>query len=162
MKAPIKSTKHVVQHTQTTVATAAVVSFVDVNARVLLSVNSADDVIEGSVVKAVYVELWLLSSTLNNGSLVIIFEKAAGGQPSITFTQMTTLNNYPNKKNVLYTTQGLVGENTSNPVPFFRGWIKIPKGKQRFGLNDQFRISIANIGADSILACGLTIYKSYE
>lgn len=151
------------QHTQFTVASAAVTGHIDVNSRVLLSVNSADDVVEGSVVKAVFVERWLLGAiAANHTSFVIICEKAAGGQPNITFTQMAALNAYPNKKNILWTSQGLLGDNQTNAVPIIRDWVRIPKGKQRFGLNDQFRISIAAIGADDLFGCGVTIFKSYE
>lgn len=162
-KAIIKSTKHIVQHTQFTVASATVTVNIDVNARQLLSVNTPDDVIEGSVVKAVFVEIWLLGAiAANHTSFVICCEKAAGGQPNITFTQMAALGTYPNKKNLLWCSQGLLGDNATNAVPIIRDWVKIPKGKQRFGLNDQFRINIAAIGADDLFGCGLTIYKSYE
>ncbi len=159
----IKSTKHIVQHTQFTVASATVTGQKDVNSRVLLSVNTADDVIEGSVVKAVFVERWLLGAiAANHTSFVIICEKAGGAVPDITFAQMAALHNYPNKKNILWTSQGLLGDNQTNAVPIIRDWVRIPKGKQRFGLNDQFRVSIAAIGADDLFGCGVSIYKSYE
>jgi len=158
----IQSTKHYVQHTISTLATLTAITLVDVNARQLLSVNTPDDVIEGSSVKAVFVEMWIRGEVANS-AIVMTFEKAAGGQPNATFTQLASgLGTYPNKKNVLYTTQGLVGEVGTNPIPFYRAWVKIPKGKQRFGLNDQFRINIANIGSGSVDFCGLTVYKSYE
>ncbi len=163
VKAVIKSTKHIVQHTQFTVASATVTTNIDVNARQLLSVNTADDVIQGSVVKAVFVEIWLLGAiAANHTSFVICCEKNSGGQPNITFAQMAALDTYPNKKNILWTSQGLLGDNATNAVPIIRDWVRVPKGKQRFGLNDQFRINIAAIGADDLFGCGLTIYKSYE
>ncbi len=163
MKPIIKSTKHYVQHTQFTVASATVTGQTDVNARQLLSVNTADDVIEGSSVKAVFVERWLLGAiAANHTTFVIICEKATGGQPAITFAQMVALDTYPNKKQVLWASQGVLGDNATNPVPIIRDWVRIPKGKQRFGLNDQFRVSIAAIGADDLLGCGLSVYKSYE
>ncbi len=89
-------------------------------------------------------------------------EKAVSGIIAPTFTNMTTLDSYANKKNVLFTTQGILGENSANPTPVFRGWIKIPRGKQRFGLDDRLRLNIAAIGAADIIGCGLTVYKSYN
>jgi len=163
MKPPINSIKHIVQHTQTTVASAAVASLQDVKGRAFQSsVNSADDVIQGAVIKAIYIELWLLGNSTSETSFVIMFEKSPGGQANPTFTEMSTLDSYSNKKNVLYTTQGLIGANTTNAVPIYRGWLKIPKGKQRFGLNDDFTINIAALGATGVDFCGVTIYKAYN
>ncbi len=163
MKPPINSIKHIVQHTQTTVASASVTSLADAKGRAFQSsVNSADDIVQGTVIKAIYIELWILGNSTAETSFVIMFEKSPGGQADPTFTEMSTLDAYPNKKNVLYCTQGLVGDNATNAVPVYRGWIKIPKGKQRFGLNDDFKINIASLGATGVDFCGLTIYKGYN
>jgi len=161
-KNPIKSTKHIVQHPSFVVATATTVTFIDINARQLLSVNTADDVIQGAVVKAIFIEIWLLVQGAATDTFVICCEKAAGGQPNITQAQMGALDTYPNKKNILWTSQGVLGDENTNPVPIIRNWVKIPRGKQRFGLNDQFRINISARGPASIEGCGLSIYKSYE
>ncbi len=163
MKAPINSIKHLVQHTEFTVSSATVTTQTDVKGRQFeSSVNSADDVVQGSVIKAIFIELWLVTASAATGSFVVMFEKAPAGATSPTFTNMTTLDAYPNKKNVLYITQGLLGDSTSNPTPVYRDWLKIPKGKQRFGLNDDFKINIAALGAADIKGCGITIYKVYN
>ncbi len=163
MRAPIVSRKHIVQHTQTVLASAAVTSLRDVVAVPIQDVNSSSEVVEGSVIKAIYIELWCNGNTgiEPSTSLVIMVEKAPNGIDNPTFTNMTTLDAYENKKNILYTTQGITSSNTGNPTPFVRQWIKIPKGKQRFGLRDEFRINVATIGAEALSFCGLTIYKSY-
>jgi len=161
MKSPINSRKHIVQHTTTQVLTATVDTKSEINAVALQDVNLAQEVVEGTVVKAIFIERWL-SGTFNVGSFVMMVEKSVAGQPVPTFTNMTTLDAYPNKKNILYTTQGLIPEDNGNPIPVMRQWLKIPKGKQRFGLNDKLRVVIAAIGAESVQYCGLTIYKSYS
>ncbi len=161
MRAPIVSRKHIVQHTVTQVLTATVDTKSEINAVAVQDVNLAQEVVEGSIVKAVYIERWL-SGTFALGSFVLIVEKSVAGQSTPTFTEMTTLDAYPNKKNILYTTQGLLPEDNVNPVPVLRQWLKIPKGKQRFGLNDKLRVVIAAIGGESVQYCGLTIYKSYQ
>ncbi len=164
MRAPIVSRKHIVQHTQTVLASTAVASLRDVIATNMQNVNAAADVVEGSVIKAIFVELWVNGNTGIEpaGSVVVMVEKAPGDIVAPTITDMTTLDDYDNKKNIFFTSQGILASNTGNPTPFLRQWIKIPRGKQRFGLRDEFRINIAAIGAEDISFCGLTIYKSYR
>ncbi len=161
MRAPIVSRKHIVQHTQNVVASSAVTTNVPIRGVAVQDVSAAFELIEGSVVKAVYVERWICGDQANITSFVLIVEKVPAGAAPPTFTQMTTLDAYPNKKNILYTTMGIVSNDTANPTPVLRNWIKIPKGKQRFGLEDELRISVAGIGAEALVQCGLVIYKSY-
>ncbi len=161
MRAPIVSRKHIIQHTQTTITSANVSTFVEVDALAVQNVNANFEVTEGSVLKNIYIELWIMSASTSVATFSLIVEKSMAGQVVPTFTNMTTLDAYPNKKNVLYSSQGLVADVDANPTPVLRQWIKIPRSKQRFGLDDQFRISIAAIGSANLLVCGLTIYKSY-
>ncbi len=161
MKAPIVSRKHIVQHTITQVATGTVNTKNPIQGRAVQDVNTASEVIEGSVVKAVYMEYWVVG-TFDIGSFVVIVEKAPAAIIMPSFTNMTTLDAYPNKKNILFTSQGLMAEADGNPTPVLRQWIKIPKGKQRFGLEDELRISFSSLGADDLQYCGFTLYKSYN
>jgi len=164
MKSPINSRKHIVQDTQTVVTSATVNTQVLVRGKQLQFVDSAFEVVEGAVVKAVYLERWIGSNTGIEpaGSVVMILEKAPAGVANPTFTEMTTLDAYANKKNILYTTQGIVASNTGNPIPFARQWFKIPKGKQRMGLEDEIRVTIAAIGTEDLSFCGMAVYKSYN
>ena len=124
------------------------------------SPTGATQVRVGATVKAVYIELWVLANMNAVGSMTITVEKISSGGPAMTFTDSATLNEYANKKNILYTTQGLTPENDGNPVPFLRMWIKIPKGKQRFGLGDSLAMNVsANLEDHKI--CGTTIFKEY-
>ena len=161
MKAPISSRKHYVQHTEFTVNSGTVTNQDIIVASAIQSVDTPSEVVEGSIVKAVYIERWLRGFT-NDTSMVLTVEKSPSGRGPATFTDMSTLDAYTNKKNVLYTTQGLVAENTQNAIPFVRQWIKIPKGKQRFGLGDRLRVNVAVIGSSNLLGCGLDIFKSYN
>ncbi len=163
MKAPIVSRKHIVQHTEFTVPTTSVVTQNIVHAVAVQNVNSNFEVTEGSVVKAVYVERWLSGKVSDTyGSVVMILEKAPANADAPTFTNMTTLDAYLNKKNILFTTEGIVPGLAQNPTPFMRGWYKIPKSKQRMGLGDKIRVTIASIGATDNIGCGLDLYKSYS
>ncbi len=161
MQATINSTKHYVHHTVFTVAVGTVTKNLDVNAVALSAVTNANDVRAGSVLKAIFVELWIVCNDANNNaSFLIAVEKASGGQPDMTFAQSVNLMAYPNKKNVLYTTQGLIGQQSNNAIPIIRQWIPIPKGKQRFGADDEFRVNISALVA-TLEVCGITIYKEY-
>ncbi len=162
MKAPIVSRKHIVQHTEFTVASAGVGILTEAEALAVQNVDAAHEIIEGSIVKAIYIEIWMSSNVTGGASFVAMVEKAPNAVPNISFSGMTTLDAYANKKNILYTTQGLVAGNGDNPTPIIRQWIKIPRGKQRFGLSDKFKVNIAAIGSNALLACGFSVYKSYQ
>ncbi len=162
MKAPIVSRKHIVQHTQFIVPSSGVTVHTDAFGLAVQNVNAAFEVIEGSVIKAIYVEIWLLGNEPGQSTFVLIVEKAPSGVADPLIANMTTLDAYDNKKNILFTSQGVIGENSANPTPVVRQWIKIPKGKQRFGLQDRFRVCIAAIGVADLVGCGVSIYKSYQ
>ncbi len=159
--ATINSSKHIFNHSIATVATGAIQNIVEAVAVVVASVDAVNEVREGSVIKAIYIELWVLGvGSAEPASFIVTVEKAKGGQPDMTFVQSNNLGAYPNKGNVLYTTQGIVGDDTNNAVPFIRQWIAIPKGKQRMALGDELRVNTASI-TTGVQVCGVTIYKEY-
>ncbi len=123
--------------------------------------NQVDEVPEGAIVKAVFIELWILDSA-NDGSFVINVQKLPSGLGAMSFANTNSLGTYENKKNILYTTQGLSPNNgVGNPVPILRQWIKIPKSKQRFGLGDKLKITLTNNGLNNLEYCGFATYKEY-
>ncbi len=159
MRPIIQTTKHYVQQSRSQVATVAITNIDISHAVVMASNNLVDEVLEGALVKAVFVEMWLLDSA-NDGSFVITLEKVNGGMPAMTFASINALGFYANKKNVLYTTQGLSPNNAvGNPIPIIRQWFKIPKGKQRQGLGDKLVLNIANNGLNDLEFCGFFTYK---
>ncbi len=114
----------------------------------------------GSTIKAVYVEFWINADSSQLGSFQLTVEKLSSGQGNMSFIDAGQLHDYPNKKNIFYTTQGLAGDNNANPMPIVRQWIKIPKGKQRMGLGDIIAVNIAALESN-ITRCGLMIFKEY-
>lgn len=164
MKAPIHSTKHYVQFTEFSTASLTVTEQVHAHSVPVVDKNAPAEVEEGTLIKAVFVELWLVSNdTPNVGSFVVIYEKMESNATPPSLTEMTTLNNYNNKKNILFTSQGILGgETVANPTPVLRQWIKIPKGKQRMGLGDELRLNIAAIGASALSGCSFATYKEYS
>ncbi len=161
MRPVIHSTKHYVQMTRSQVSTVATNTERLVAAVEGTVANLVDEVVEGAIVKAIYIELWILDSS-NDGSFVISVEKTPSGLSSQSFTQSNSIGTYENKKNILYTTQGLSPNNgVGNPVPIIRMWIKVPKTKQRFGLGDKLRLNITNNGLNNLEYCGFATYKEY-
>ncbi len=161
MKAPIVSSKHYVQQTITQVPTATVTTFELVISTNVPSVDAPADVEEGSVIKAIYLEYWIIG-TFSLGSFVFTLEKVVQNGAAPTFSEMSTLFGYDNKKNILFTSQGLIAEDNQNPTPVVRGWFKIPKGKQRFGFRDKIRVSIASLSSEDLQICGFATYKAYR
>ncbi len=159
MRPIIHSTKHIVQQSRSQVATVAVVSISIIKSVESTVANLVDEVAEGSNVRAVFVELWLLDSA-NDGSFIVTLEKRPGLVAAINFTNSNALGTYGNKRNILYTTQGLSPNNgVGNPVPIIRQWFKIPKGKQRFGLDEKLVLNITNNGPNNLEFCGFFTYK---
>ncbi len=116
----------------------------------------ATDTYEGSIVEAVYVEHWLSGVTIDKTATWVIVKRPAS-VAAPTFTDMANLGSYANKKNILNSGQGLMPTN-GNVMNIYKGWIKIPKGKQRFGLGDSLVLIIAAVGTN-VNHCGLSTFK---
>ncbi len=163
MLAPISSIKHYVNVENADIANGArrVVTVVD--AEPAPANTDAQDVAEGSIVKAIFLELWVKSEATsgNNTKFQLVFEKIVAGQNVITFTQMNNLASYPNKKNIFFYSQGVIGDATTQSIPVIRQWFKIPKGKQRMGAGDALSVSISATGA-ILNSCGFATYKEYS
>ncbi len=166
MLAPINANKHYVGQTFATLASSAIVVKPIADAVVAPASSTAFDVEEGSVVKAIFVEIWLSGAGVTGQqiSFSITVEKLPSNVAQMTFTQSANLGAYTNKKNILYTTQGILGsaESGNQSVPLIRQWIAIPKGKQRMGLGDRLVLNISNLSTISINHCGMFIYKEYR
>ncbi len=163
MRAPVHSKKHIVQISQSTVGQALIANSLIIEA--LEGASSVPSQIEeGAIVKACYLELWLsMDSASVVGSYTLIVIKNPGGNANPVTGDLAALHDYDNKKNILFTAQGLLSPSDGGQVPVIRGWYKIPKGKQRFGLKDRLQISLRNnnLAAIDINFCGLAVYKEY-
>ncbi len=157
----VHSTKHYVQQSigtsvPGTVTDTEVLKAVDVAAK-----DQVFEVEEGNSVKAVYFEMWLRSAATAAASFTFIIEKRIAGLLGPSVAEFAALGDYNNKKNVLYTSQGLVNDVDSTALSVIRGWVKIPKSKQRMGLGDSINWGLSAIG-QSINFCGFEIYKEYS
>ncbi len=163
MRAVIKSKKHIFQISQSTVSQAAIVNTVIADADEATS-TTPQGIEEGAIVKACYVEFWVSQDSASVvGSYTLILAKITTGTALPNTGNLAALHDYQSKKNILFSAQGLLTPNDGGQVPVLRGWYKIPKGKQRFGLNDRLVIALRNnnLAANDINFCGLAIYKEY-
>ncbi len=164
MLAPINSVKHLVNHADATVASGAIVNDVAVDSIVAPGNASPFSVSEGSLVKAIYVERWIggTGATGVQSQFTLTVEKKRQLEANMTNAQANNLGAYPNKKNILFTSQGIVPSliDGGSTIPIIRGWVKIPKGKQRMGLDDRVMVNIAAV--TSLRRCGIEIYKEYQ
>ncbi len=158
----VHSIKHYVQITLSTVLTLARNSEILITSVGRQDANVGTEVTEGSTIKAVWLELWAEGTTLDQFYTFMIV-KLPGGLGNPTFAEMTDLYTWDNKKNILYTSQALASnDGIANPIPLYKGWIKIPKSKQRFGLGDTLSFLLASRGTDEIKYCGFATYKEYS
>ncbi len=161
MRPTIHSTKHYVQMSLTSIAAGALGTTVLVSAVPVASKNLVSEVEEGALVKAVYIELWVFGNA-GNATQITTLCKFPSGQTPFTVAEMAALGAADNKKNILFTSQGLVGnDGIANPSVIMRGWYKIPKGKQRFGQGDTLELQIFAQAAESLDFCGFCTYKEY-
>ncbi len=163
MQAPINTVKHYVGSPRFDIAlgTSTTIEIVDV---VAAPVNTTrEKCSEGSLIKAIHYEYWIVA----NGAVgittnfVMTIEKLPSALADPTFADMLNLGGYKNKKNILYTTQGIVSsDSVAQPIPIIRDWLKIPKGKQRMGQGDRMVVTFATV-EQLMSVCGIVTYKEY-
>jgi len=159
----VTSTKHYVQSSLRTITALTSESIVLVEGTRLQDVSGVDDVVQGSSVKAVYIEHWLRTQDTAPGSFVCAIYKAPAGVAVFSTGGIAAMNNADNKKNVLFMSQGLLNDQDSSALSVYRGWIKIPKGKQRMGLGDRIILqTFAQTAGLDLTACGFATYKEYS
>ncbi len=156
----VHSIKHYVQTSLATVAAGTPNTISLVASVAPDAVNLVNEVQEGSSVKAIYIEHWLRAGSTTGSSGQMIIYKTVGVETNPTSTVMAALGDWINKKNILYTTMGLYNDQDADAIAAFKGWLKIPKGKQRMGLGDQIKLTVFAPTID-LHQCGFATYKEY-
>ena len=156
MRPRINTEKHYVQHSQFAVAAGAITNLVIASAKAIPT--AANHVREGAVISAVYIEMWLVSDDASFSTSIVTLEKLPGVGATMTAAEAALLNDYQNKKNIFYTQMGLTPGNAQYPLATIRGWFKVPKGKQRMGLDDALVLNILG-QSDGLAGCGFMTYK---
>ncbi len=159
MRAPIHAVKHYVQVTLATATVGTLVQREIADSKSVISAG-AEDVLEGSIIKAIYLEFWIRGAETSPGAYQFIFGKAKAGSGGPTFAEIANLHDYNEKANVFFFSQALTNVSGADAIPVVKGWIKVPKGKQRMALGDKWYIAWAGLALDVNL-CGFATYKEY-
>ncbi len=157
----VHSVKHYVQFPIDQIATGTIQNVLLARGVESTVANLATEVAEGTLIKAIQIQL-LLQNTGTLGEFIVIVEKVIAGLTGPTFAQAAALFTYQNKKNIFFVSQGLTSnDGVGNPQQIMgpNDWFKIPKGKQRMGLGDGIMLSIANVSANDLNRCGKAVYK---
>ncbi len=157
----VHSTKHYVQPGLRSITAGVSEGHIIVDAVASADLTGNFEVLEGSSVKAVYVESWVRAAGASPGAYIMCVYKAPIGIEPFTVAEMAALFDADNKKNILFSSQALFNDNDADAIAIHRGWLKIPKGKQRMGLGDRIIMSTSAIGVD-VTICGLETYKEYQ
>ncbi len=164
MLAPINTNKHYVHRANVTVASGTVSTNDVVIAAAAPATSTAASVRTGAIVKAIHFEYWLWNAgaTGLDGQFTLIIAKQPSNLGNPTSTDLVNLGSWDNRKNILFSTQGVLGAGIdgSQAIPVIREWLLIPKGKQRMGLGDRIVVYLTPTG-QSIQLCGLSTYKEY-
>ncbi len=156
MRPKVHVEKHFNQKSVFSVASGAITNQVILTAVAVPSAGA--HVREGCTISAIYIEMWFTSDDTGSGSAVVALEKLDGGKSVMTTTEAAALNDYDNKKNIFHTFMGLLSPNTQYPMNIVKGWFKIPKNKQRFGLGDRLVFNIFG-QTNGVTGCGFFLYK---
>ncbi len=160
VKPKVHSEKHYVQFSLSTLTAGNIDAKTPIAAVAIQDKNASGEVREGSDVKAIWVEYWLQTNDSSVGSFIFAIEKTMADSTGLEVGSIAALSSYTNKKNVFYYSQGLTPSNATQAIPVYKGWLKIPKSKQRFGLGDKIKLHfLAQTG--SLAFCGGSTYKEY-
>ncbi len=157
----VHSTKHYVQQSIGTSVVGTPTNTNVVTSVAVLAKNSVEEVEEGTSVKAIYFEMWLRSAAASASSFVFIIMKRPSAIGNPTDANLAALGDFASKKDVFFTSQGLLNDVDSTAMSVIRGWVKIPKSKQRMGLGDKISWHLRAVG-QSINFCGFQTYKEYS
>ncbi len=158
MRPHVVTRKHIPQFSLQTLTAGARRNEDLISAVAVLAKNTSIEVEEGSIISAIYVEYWIKTNDSSAGTAIATLEKLPAGATPPSVGSMAALDTYANKKNILHTFMGLTNPATGVSMPSIRQWVKIPKGKQRFGLGDKLVLThLAQTG--TLQTCGFCIYK---
>ncbi len=124
----------------------------------------ADDVERGCIIKAIWMELWIWSTTIVADGVTSGFDAYIMKNPGNNLTPPLpgTTGTSNEKKFIFKTWKGLTSTRSQGAPPYsWKGWIKIPKRYQRMGANDKILLNFTATGANA-LACQNYIYKWYK
>ncbi len=159
MRPVVNTEKHYIQVSLSSIASGALLATKLIEAEQTPAAAAPEEVREGAKISAVYIEMWIQTDDAALGSSIITIEKLSGAADSnMAAGDSAALNSYDNKKNIFYTQMGLTPNNVTYPTMVVKGWFKIPKSKQRFGLQDRLMLNV-HAQSNGLTICGFATFK---
>ena len=156
MRPRVNTDKHIVQFSLGATASGAITKLK--LAESVAAPAAADECRIGSIITAIYIEMWITSDDAAAGTAICTFQKKPPGAANMSTADSAALNAYVGKSTVFETHMGLLGPNVQVPIPVFKHWLKIPKGKQRMELGAQLVLNLHG-QSNGLSFCGFVIYK---
>ncbi len=155
-KRPINSVKNILDATALTVS-AGVITTVDLMTVVNDYAGGAIEVPVGAVVRGVYLFFQIQPQTLK----VAIEAYVAKVPPGLTLPVPGATGGDSGRRFILHEEKGIPGpSNNGSPPSTFRGYVKLPRGRQRVGESDRLVLRVSSAGAYDM--CAKAIYKWYS
>ncbi len=122
------------------------------------------DVERGCVIKAIWIEIWVTATEEIATGITNLVEFYLFKNPGSNLTSpIPGTEGSSNEKSFIFKKwKGIIGSRTVGfPAYAWKGWCKIPKGKQRMAANDVWQLIMQSSGTNA-LACASFIYKWYK
>ncbi len=122
------------------------------------------DVERGCSIKAIWIEFWVSATAeaavgITHGIDMYLFKNPGS---NLTSPIPGTEGSSNEKRFIFKVWKGLIGARTQGFQPYsWKGWIKIPKGKQRMAVNDIWQLVFQSTGVN-VLVCHKFVYKWYK
>ncbi len=159
---PIQRIKHVVD-TSATLAAATTLTVNLIEAVDAPVIANTDEVITGSAVNAIYLNVEIGSNETDAGAIPNVY-MAVSKNPgnAITMPQANQVGASPFKKFVIHQEMKMLNNVAGgNPRTLFNGIIVIPKGYRRFGPSDHLKVAFFST-ALNITVCLQCHYKEFR
>lgn len=123
--------------------------------------DAADDLVPiGCTIKSFYVSVYVYSTADGTAAPVIDWYISKNPSDSLTMPAPTAVGGNENRRFIFHQERGLAA-NTSGTPMVFKGVIKVPRGFQRMGKDDNWSIRLV-INGEAGFFCTQTIYKFYQ
>ncbi len=155
---PINSVKNIVDGTFLGVA-AGTTTVVDLAVATNDYVGGVTEVPIGAKVNSIYLFFQIIPTAANN--VVDAYVAKGPNTVLLTIPPPGTTGGTPNRKYIIHEEKGTPGHVAAGAPPLtFRGVLKIPKGRRRFGEDDRIKLLLRGGGIYD--ACVKCIYKFYQ
>ncbi len=155
--------KHIVDN-NSTVSAGVTLPTVLILGRDAPVIAATREVETGSKVHGIFLNVQIQGNQISSGGIpniyMAVYKSKGGNIPTI---DPTATGSNPDKSNIIHQEMGMFQSDSvdGNPKTLFKGVIVIPKGLQRFGLDDELVMTLRST-AINYKNCSQCIYKEFR